>query len=169
MVYDRKYIDTVADIVCDALEIRRPLTVKQLCETIKAKLHGSCVSKDTVEDDAKIIISDDNSFVIEYATNTPEVRLLFSIAYELGHLFLHYLKEDGSGILKTEETVNIQETEEWEANEFAAYLLMPDELFISKCKDFSENGKIPINKIADYFHVSNQAAFVRGLVLGLWT
>ena len=34
MLYDRKYIDTVADIVCDALEIRSPLTVKQLCKTI---------------------------------------------------------------------------------------------------------------------------------------
>ena len=132
------------------------------------KLPCSCIPKDDLENDAKIIISDRSSFIIAYSDNTPECRLLFSIAHELGHLFLHYLKGDGSGTLKTEEAVNIQETEEWEANEFAAYLLMPDELFISKCKDFSENGKIPINKIADYFHVSNQAAFVRGLVLGLW-
>lgn len=46
MLYDRKYIDTVTDIVCDALEIHRPLTVRQLCKTIEVKLPGSCISKD---------------------------------------------------------------------------------------------------------------------------
>ena len=48
------------------------------------------------------------------------------------------------------------------------YLLMPDEQFISKCKEFSENGMISINKLAEYFHVSNRTAIVRGMVLGLW-
>ena len=85
----------------------------------------------------------------------------------MGHLILHFLEDDGNGKLKTKESVNIGEVEEYEANEFAAYLLMPDEQFISKCKEFSENGMISINKLAEYFHVSNRTATVRGMALGL--
>ena len=66
----------------------------------------------------------------------------------MGHLILHFLEENGSDKLKMRESENIGEVEEYEANEFAAYLLMPDKQFISKCKQFSENGMIPINKLA---------------------
>ena len=45
---------------------------------------------------------------------------------------------------------------------------MPDKQFITKCKQFSENGMISINKLAEYFHVSNRTATVRGMALGLW-
>ena len=110
----------------------------------------------------------DSLFTIEYANTVSETKLLFSIAHELGHLILHFLEDNGSDKLKMGESVNIGEVEEYEANEFAAYLLMPDKQFISKCKQFSENGMIPINKLAKYFHVSNRTAIVRGMVLGLW-
>ena len=125
-------------------------------------------SEDNLKEDARLVILDDSSFTIEYANTVPETKLLFSIAHELGHLILHFLEDDGNGKLKTKESVNIGEVEEYEANEFAAYLLMPDEQFISKCKEFSENGKISINKLAEYSHVSNRTAIVRGMVLGLW-
>ena len=115
-----------------------------------------------------MVILDDSLFTIEYANTVSETKLLFSIAHELGHLILHFLEDNGSDKLKMGESVNIGEVEEYEANEFAAYLLMPDKQFISKCKQFSENGMIPINKLAKYFHVSNRTAIVRGMVLGLW-
>lgn len=168
MIYRKLYVDGCVEVVCNALEIQGPLTLEQLCQTIQEKLPGSCVPKDNLKEDARLVILDDSSFTIEYANTVPETKLLFSIAHELGHLILHFLEDDGNGKLKTKESVNIGEVEEYEANEFAAYLLMPDEQFIPKCKEFSENGMISINKLAEYFHVSNRTATVRGMALGLW-
>ena len=168
MIYRKLYVDGCVEVVCNALEIQGPLTLEQLYQTIQEKLPGSCVPKDNLKEDARLVILDDSSFTIEYANTVPETKLLFSIAHELGHLILHFSEDDGNGKLKTKESVNIGEVEEYEANEFAAYLLMPDEQFISKCKEFSENGMISINKLADYFHVSNRTATVRGKALGLW-
>ncbi|MBP0066236.1 ImmA/IrrE family metallo-endopeptidase [Anaerobutyricum hallii] len=168
MIYRKLYVDGCVEVVCNALEIQGPLTLEQLCQTIQEKLPGSCVPKDNLKEDARLVILDDSSFTIEYANTVPETKLLFSIAHELGHLILHFLEDDGNGKLKTKESVNIGEVEEYEANEFAAYLLKPDEQFISKCKEFSENGMISINKLAEYFHVSNRTATVRGMALGLW-
>ena len=168
MIYRKLYVEGWVEVVCNALEIQGPLTLEQLCQTIQEKLPGSCVPKDNLKEDARLVILDDSSFTIEYANTVPETKLLFSIAHELGHLILHFLEDDGNGKLKTKESVNIGEVEEYEANEFAAYLLMPDEQFISKCKEFSENGMISINKLAEYFHVSNRTATVRGMALGLW-
>lgn len=168
MIYRKLYVDGCVEVVCNALEIQGPLTLEQLCQTIQEKLPGSCVPKDNLKEDARLVILDDSSFTIEYANTVPETKLLFSIAHELGHLILHFLEDNGSDKLKMGESVNIGEVEEYEANEFAAYLLMPDKQFISKGKQFSENGMIPINKLAKYFHVSNRTAIVRGMVLGLW-
>lgn len=154
-MYRKLYVDGCVDIVCNAVKVQSPLTLEQLCQIIQENLPGSCVPKDNLKEDARLVILDDSSFTIEYANTVPETKLLFSIAHELGHLILHFLEDDGNGKLKTKESVNIGEVEEYEANEFAAYLLMPDEQFISKCKEFSENGMISINKLAEYFHVSN--------------
>lgn len=167
-MYRKLYVDGCVDIVCNAVKVQSPLTLEQLCQIIQENLPGSCVPKDNLKEDARLVILDDSSFTIEYANTVPETKLLFSIAHELGHFILHFLEDDGNGKLKTKESVNIGEVEEYEANEFAAYLLMPDKQFISKCKEFSENGMISINKLAEYFHVSNRTAIVRGMVLGLW-
>lgn len=167
-MYRKLYVDGCVEVVCNALEIEGPLTLEQLCQTIQEKLPGTCVPKDNLKEDVRLVIPDDSSFTVEYTKTVPETRLLFSIAHELGHLFLHFLGDDGNGKLKTKESVNIGEVEEYEANEFAAYLLMPDKQFIAKCKQFSENGMISVNKLAEYFHVSNRTATVRGIVLGLW-
>ena len=145
-MYRKLYVDECVDIVCNAVKVQSPLTLEQLCQIIQENLPGSCVPKDNLKEDARLVILDD----------------------ELGHLILHFLEDNGSDKLKMGESVNIGEVEEYEANEFAAYLLMPDKQFISKCKQFSENGMIPINKLAKYFHVSNRTAIVRGMVLGLW-
>lgn len=161
-------ISGVLPIVVAALKVQSPLTLEQLCQIIQEKLPGSCVPKDNLKEDVRLVIPNDSSFIIEYTKSTPETKLLFSVAHELGHLILHFLQDNGSDKLKTKESVNIGEVEEYEANEFAAYLLMPDKQFISKCKQFSENGMISINKFAEYFHVSNRTAIVRGMALGLW-
>lgn len=108
-MYRKLYVDGCVDIVCNAVKVQSPLTLEQLCQIIQENLPGSCVPKDNLKEDARLVILDDSSFTIEYANTVPETKLLFSIAHELGHLILHFLEDDGNGKLKTKESVNIGE------------------------------------------------------------
>ena len=83
--------------------------------------------------------------------------------------FLHLLEEGGTltpGVVCQRDLTQSQQ--EWEANEFAAAFLMPEDDFVLKCKESMENNKVNITKVADFFNVSVQAAKVRGNVLNLW-
>ena len=118
-------------------------------------------------------LSDDNSFNgsmlvnkidktinISLSNLTGELRNNFTIAHELGHLYLHAknIEQDiiefnryGSGRL------------EWEANWFAAAFLMPREKFIEKCDEFnSDNFELSL-----YFNVSESAIKIRKKDLGI--
>ena len=66
MIYRKLYVDGCVEVVCNALEIQGPLTLEQLCQTIQEKLPGSCVPKDNLKEDARLVILDDSSFTIEY-------------------------------------------------------------------------------------------------------
>lgn len=57
---------------------------------------------------------------------------------------------------------------EWEANEFACELLMPNtELIEHVDKNFPEQ-IIDIEQIAKHFNVTTQMVRIRGKMLGLW-
>ncbi len=174
MTIDRSSINKVAGVVRTALSLNVPITLETLCEAIN-KLDGECVvdSSGQLKVDAQITTVNDSDeqrkFEIRYLGNKCETRILFSIAHEMGHLFLHLLNKDGT--LKQAETFqrNMETTqEELEANEFAAALLMPEEAFIVKSKELMSEDKINVTKMAEYFNVSVQAATVRGNVLELW-
>lgn len=168
---NREYVDAVADMVKQALELNIPITSDDLCQKINSRLPGKCIPKKIgeLDVDAQIRTLDDNkSFNLEYLEDKPKTRILFSLAHELGHLFLHLLENDGTfkkAICHRDLRYN---KEEWEANEFAAALLMPEEEFVLKCKEYMNCNIVNITKVAYYFNVSVQAATVRGNVLNLW-
>lgn len=64
MIYRKLYVDGCVEVVCNALEIQGPLTLEQLYQTIQEKLPGSCVPKDNLKEDARLVILDDSSFTI---------------------------------------------------------------------------------------------------------
>ncbi len=76
-------------------------------------------------------------------------RLNFTIAHELGHIFLEHLSI--ADILKTDEE---RELEDLEANEFAGKLLIPEKTLLL-CNFVS------IPKVAEFFNVSNTALWIR--------
>lgn len=174
MSIDRVYINRAADLVRSALSLTLPITKEQLFEAVNG-LGGECVpvSKSDIKDEAQISTPSDGAtplFTIKYIDTKPEKRILFSIAHELGHLFLHLLDDDGK--ISKEEVLarRTRDTskEELEANEFAAALLMPEEAFVIKCREVMSENKINLSIMAEAFNVSIQAATVRGNVLGLW-
>lgn len=80
-MYRKLYVDGCVDIVCNAVKVQSPLTLEQLCQIIQENLPGSCVPKDNLKEDARLVILDDSSFTIEYANTVPETKLLFSISF----------------------------------------------------------------------------------------
>ena len=71
--------------------------------------------------------------------NHYEPRKRFTIAHELGHLFLHLNGVDGVSFDDTEKTMSRTESywdiKESQANSFAAQLLMPKKLIVGKGKE----------------------------------
>ncbi|MCK1393384.1 ImmA/IrrE family metallo-endopeptidase [Bradyrhizobium sp. 1] len=97
-------------------------------------------------------------------------RYRFTIAHELGHLFLHFPmvseRDPNAGMIATR-WVDDNDTEplkraEWEANWFAAAFLMPSAPFRSMLAAFGGN----IASVATRFGVSVQAAEIRAKTLG---
>lgn len=180
---DKKYIWNIARFVRKRLGLTTPLSIDTLTEAVQ-KSGGKCIAirdpESSLKGDFDAYISteikeDDTYFEIVYAEWKTVPRILFSIAHELGHFFLHILGDDGK--VRTGEVIyrNLQaSSQEWEANEFAAELLMPGDEFIAFCQQELDDNPDPtsrnidINRVAQHFAVSAQAATVRGQILGLW-
>ncbi len=112
-----------------------------------------------------IVISAEDEFTIFVPDDESETRKRFTIAHELGHYFLHYIaKEDINPDLtyQADRYVDSQEMSgrvEWEANWFAAALLMPIERFRTFANDLADlTEERKIRALAKEFHVSYTAA-----------
>ena len=110
------------------------------------------------------------SFIINIPPNQPSTRENFTIAHELGHLFLHmgYLidPERWNEIDRIEYNRRGNSATENQANEFAAAFLMPQEEYIRVMNQNIEGNLVNVGNIANYFHVSVDAASYRGKWLG---
>lgn len=171
----RKYIN---EITSNIIKIFGSISVFPVeVEKIVKELNGKIkYDSDQTGLDAKIERTNkDYSFIITLYKTEPNNRKRFSIAHELGHLFLHmgYLINEK----KWEQTKdysdlvfyrkgNQKQFEEYEANEFAASLLMPENDFLKKIQELKDSdGYCNLNDLAEYFGVSSEAAKIRGKVL----
>jgi Zn-dependent peptidase ImmA (M78 family) len=118
------------DIVMKQLAEKRKLSIEVLYEDFSKDMTGV----------SAILIKEKGKAVIAVNNRHPEVRQRFSLAHELGHLIMHGNYEH----LKVEKSIQprlftradgIHSLDEKEANEFAAELLMPEELIR---KDFEK-------------------------------
>ena len=100
----------------------------------------------------------------------PRVRKIYALA-RLGDVILHtnYLSDhyaylDNDKMIYKPNTGIVSQVDM--SNEFAFGLLMPKDNFKNTVNNFSENGMVSLNKIADYFDVPVSAAVTRGKHLG---
>ncbi|GBU25372.1 hypothetical protein R83H12_02015 [Fibrobacteria bacterium R8-3-H12] len=180
-IYSDEYIAKVANSVRESLKLDIPCSPQKAVEL----LNGEII--DSIEDvniDAFIKKSGADSFVIHRNKNkNSELRDSFTIAHELGHLFLHmgYLldEEKWNSISEYQDSAFYRMAgidgkpgryaqEEHEANEFAANFLMPKDEFIFIAKQHLENNKYNIKPIAEHFKVSVPAVANRGKWLGIF-
>jgi hypothetical protein len=102
-------------------------------------------------------------FIIDVAGYDPYVRQRFTVAHEIGHALLHLERAKGVFVDNRETTLTRYTTvlgvpnsradrREWQANAFAASLLMPKDLVNEALAD-----KRTVETLAKYFDVSQVA------------
>ncbi len=165
--YRRKFIDYRIRHFFNTYFITKwPIDCVQLIDTIEKSnelsLQVGTVSNVSPNFDA-ISIYNPESDVYQIILNRNKInypfkeskdrRLNFTIAHELGHIFLDHLS-----ISDDVKTPHERYIEDLEANEFAGRLLMPQSLLIS-CNFYS------LDAVADFFNVSVSALTTRIQVL----
>ena len=165
----RNYINDLAQQVINAYSITIPITD---IDEIVRRIGGTIEEKNNFDDlcDGTIIKDGDNSFRIAISPFQNAQRRSFTIAHELGHLFLHMGFRTNLDLWRTQDQTVYRRfgssAQEYQANEFAASLLMPREIYKSIIMKNAVDGRVDIVEIAKYFNVSQAAAINRGKFLG---
>ena len=162
----REQVALIARKIRDALHVGTPVDL----ESAIARLGGvvEYIEPGLEQPEASITREGDGGFVIRLARDKASVRQRFSLAHELGHLFLHMgfanpATWQRAG--KFEESYNREGygEQELEAHEFAAAFLMPEEEYRARVGTNES-----ISAIAAHFGVSTEAALNRGRWLGVF-
>lgn len=169
-------INNIANAVRETLGINSDnFDINQVVE----QLHGRIVINPFCTSEACVIkdTSNNSLFTIELDNSSYNYsRERFSIAHELGHLFIHmkYLIDMDAWNQLAEHTSHARNinapysVKESEANEFAAAFLMPKDRFIEYAEQTSDSSGYRLDLIASNFNVSMESAKIRGKILGLW-
>lgn len=147
-------IQNYAEIIANQLNYNYQ-NLSEVVNNIGAEINFvNPLSDDTNFNGSMLVNKVDETINISLSNLTGELRNNFTIAHELGHLYLHAknIQENiigfnryGTGRL------------EWEANWFAAAFLMPEQEFKDKCYEFnSDNFELSL-----YFNVSESAIKIR--------
>jgi hypothetical protein len=168
--FTRAQINWLADTVRKSCELTLPVDT----DMAVSRLRGELVLDPSADYEAKIEKTQDG-FRISLGIEPTEERRRFSVAHELGHLFLHmgYLIDEKRWKATPEYMDSVYyrfgfSVEESEANEFAGAFLMPAEEFRSIVARHSASGRCDVAAVAEYFRTSDQATLVRGRFLGLF-
>lgn len=147
-----------------------PINVEAVAERL-----GAAVVFDDLEDDVSGFLLKEND-VTTIAINQMHHpnRRRFTIAHECGHLALHAsgqkdkLWVDKAYLFFRDANASSgEQLEEIQANQFAAALLMPEELVHSNIDDATTISDVDIFRLAVRFEVSEQAMTLRLISLGL--
>lgn len=119
------------------------------------------------EESGSLIAMSSSDFTIYLSPLTSLERDRFTIAHELGHLLMHFplvKKSNPSAVMRATRYIDehspTQQRAEWEANWFAAALLMPADLFRNEAL-------YGIEHLKEIFQVSGAALKARALSLGV--
>lgn len=174
MTSSKRYqaIETLAESIRKQLYPSHPVDMQAVVKSLKGELQEESFEDSTISGKIQKV---GDSFRISYNKEHSLQRSGFTIAHELGHLFLHM-----GYIIDPEKWDSINEDydsskyrqgyseEEYEANQFAGAFLMPKAEYEQFVMKHGKNNKININSIAEHFNVSFDAALTRGKWLGIF-
>ncbi|OSM06746.1 ImmA/IrrE family metallo-endopeptidase [Magnetofaba australis] len=171
--HKRQIINEMADDIRESLGLSVPVDVRQAVAKLQGEIRELGFKEMAYE--ATVHKSDEWGFRINLREGVSEVRERFSIAHELGHLFLHMgfgvnwekwnTIEQGDNSVRT----RYGATEaEYEANEFAGAFLMPQAQYLEVFDQHTDaEQRVDIKRVAQHFGVSEPAARLRGRWLGV--
>lgn len=139
--------------------------IKELLEKLP---YIQIILEDDLEEFSGYIEQQSDQWKIGINSYHSENRQRFTMAHEWAHLLFHreYLDLQ-NGAYKEKEILwrsSLFNKVENEANTFAAELLMPKEVFVSKWQEYGEDG---LEEISNIFEVSTQAVRYRAYKIGL--
>lgn len=158
-------INSLAEDILNVYDISVPIqNIGDIVEIL-----GGTIQKETSFSDGAVEKEGDG-FRIIVSPYQDEKRERFTIAHELGHLFLHMGYRTNKELWARQEN-NIyhrigSSEKEYQANEFAAAFLMPASEYLTVLKRIADGNVVDTSKIAEYFNVSVEAASNRGKFLG---
>lgn len=168
----REKIQSLAEKIHEELNLDIPVDLQAVTRQLRGELIEVPLDNQI---DAKIEKVGE-TFKIFVNQDKPKPRNNFSIAHELGHLFLHmgYWVNPGKWQQVHTYTDSVyyrfgHDREELEANEFAAAFLMPRVKYRQVVNESSQNGLCDIAKVAERFGVSEEAALNRGRWLKIFS
>jgi Zn-dependent peptidase ImmA (M78 family) len=175
-MFSKENISEIADAIRNSLGLSCPYDPFRAVKLLNGRIENA------IEDmsvDASIKKNGDKNFIIYLNPHKPYTRERFTIAHELGHLFLHMGFLLNKGLWGAFPNDQFQDSayyrikgnytqEEHEANEFAAAFLMPKDEFIAVSKRHLDNDRYTILPIAKHFEVSESSAINRGKWLGIF-
>jgi len=141
-------------------------------DILVASLGATLIETPMQNADGKIIRGKSKTLIKINANIPYPEKKRFTIAHELGHLLMHKKLEihhENSNTLnwfQNTEQQAIRGKQEWEANDFASELLMPEDLFRSECFQKPFNPQL-IQTLAKRFKTSITSVIFRYLKLDM--
>ena len=169
----RSKIDSLAEKIREACELSTPVKMEDAVKKLGGQLDWIPSNGEDFEAKIEKI---KNGFKITLVEAAYEKRERFSIAHELGHLFLHmgYLLDPEKWKYVGTYTDSVYyrygyTIEENEANEFAAAFLMPESEFLDVAEKHKTSAGYLLEPISRHFDVSKDAARNRGRWLRIFS
>lgn len=142
-----------------------------------ADIMGATIRYKPLDDNLSGMVqrNDDKTAIIGINSSHADVRKRFSIAHEIGHLVLH---DDEHLHVDEELRSNVQFRNEYsslgvddreiEANQFAAEILMPEQILLKDVAKLKDNSpEVVIEELAKLYDVSIQSMTIRLTRLGV--
>jgi Zn-dependent peptidase ImmA (M78 family) len=164
----KKINDRAAKLLRDNDLFSAPVDVHAVAEAANARV----VYEELDDDVSGFLLRDKGSITIAINKQHPPNRQRFTLAHEIGHLVLHddqgdrlwldkaYYFRDGSSS-KGDQAAEV------EANQFAAGLLMPEELVRAEAGKIVQVTELDVVRLAKKFEVSERAMTFRLISLGM--
>ncbi len=165
----RQVINEIAELVRKVYTVDGPVSD---IDSVVSRMGGRVIEDPAIDDfsDGQIRKIGDSEFEIIVSPFQSLERRNFTIAHELGHLFLHmgFMTDSDKWRNQSEEVYyrNGNSELEYQANEFAAAFLMPRKDYKDELDEHIKGNMVNTEKIARHFFVSIDAAVNRGIELG---
>lgn len=168
----KRYAKEIDSRAAELLRTHGLLVTPVNVSVIADRLGAAVVFEDLDDDVSGFLLREKGVSTIAINKQHHPNRQRFTMAHECGHLFLHADKGDRLWLDKTlffrdGSSSSGDQFAEIEANQFAAGLLMPEELILGMLGKERLISEIDVVRLAMRFEVSERAMTVRLISLGL--